>query len=130
MPDPLDPDIVFGGKLTRYDRRTAQVAEYRSQTPFGGPDFRVMRTEPMVFSPFDPHLMYFAANTLWRTRDGGRSWKQISPDLTRKTWEVPASVGKYKRSSPAAQPTQRGVIYASRRRRSTSIASGRAPTTA
>ena len=25
VPDPLDPDIVFGGKLTRYDRRTAQA---------------------------------------------------------------------------------------------------------
>ena len=33
---------------------------------------------------------------LWKTRDGGSSWQQISPDLTRKTWEVPASVGKYR----------------------------------
>ena len=24
-PDPLDPDIVYGGKVTRYDRRTGQV---------------------------------------------------------------------------------------------------------
>ena len=23
--DPLDPDIVYGGKLTRYDRRTGQA---------------------------------------------------------------------------------------------------------
>jgi photosystem II stability/assembly factor-like uncharacterized protein len=110
VPDPLDPDIVFGGKLTRYDRRTAQ-AQNIIPVPLGGPEFRVIRTEPIVFSPFDPHMMYFAANTLWATRDGGRSWKQISPDLTRKTFEIPATVGIYS-SDPAAQPRQRGVIYA------------------
>ena len=110
VPDPLDPDTVFGGKLTRYDRRTTQ-AQNIMPVPLGSPDFRVIRTEPIVFSPFDPHLLYFAANTLWATRDGGRSWKQISPDLTRKTWEVPATVGIF-RSEPTAQPKQRGVIYA------------------
>ena len=59
----------------------------------------------------DPHTLYFAANTLWKTRDGGRNWSKISPDLTRKTWEVPANVGKY-RDRRTAKPTQRGVIYA------------------
>ncbi len=36
---------------------------------------------------------------------------QISPDLSRKTWDVPESVGKY-RETPSAKPTQRGVVYA------------------
>ena len=40
----------------------------------------------------------------------GQSWAQISPDLTRKTWDVPAGVGKY-RDDPSARPSQRGVIY-------------------
>jgi photosystem II stability/assembly factor-like uncharacterized protein len=110
VPDPLDPDIVFGGKLTRYDRRTSQAQNVVPQLA-PGPDFRMVRTQPIVFSPIDPHLLYFAANTLWATHDGGQSWKQISPDLTRKTWEVPASVGIYGKD-PAAQPKQRGVIYA------------------
>jgi hypothetical protein len=70
----------------------------------------MLRTEPVIFSPVDPHVLYFAANTLWKTKDGGQSWEQISPDLTRKTFDVPATVGKY-RSQPSAQPTQRGVIY-------------------
>jgi photosystem II stability/assembly factor-like uncharacterized protein len=108
--DPLDPDIVYGGKLTRYDRRTAQAQNIMPK-PFRGPDFRVVRTEPVVFSPVDPHVLYFATNTLWSTRDGGKNWQQISPDLTRATFVVPESVGKY-RSQPTAQPTQRGVIYA------------------
>ena len=110
VPDPLDPDIVVGGKLTRYDRRTGQ-GQNIMPVPLGAPDFRVIRTEPIVFSPFDSHLMYFAANTLWATRDGGRSWKQASPDLTRKTFAVPATVGIYA-SDPVTQPRQRGVIYA------------------
>ncbi len=110
VPDPTDPDIVVGGKLSRYDRRTTQ-AQSIMPVPLGGPDFRALRTEPIAFSPFDPHLLYFAANTLWLTHDLGRSWKQVSPDLTRKTYEVPASVGVF-RSEPTAQPKQRGVIYA------------------
>ena len=109
-PDPLDPDIIYGGKLSRYDRRTNQVQSVLPK-PFRTDDFRVIRTQPVLFSPLDPHLLFFAANTLWQTSDGGRHWTQISPDLTRKSFEVPASVGKY-RSQPSAQPRQRGVIYA------------------
>jgi photosystem II stability/assembly factor-like uncharacterized protein len=107
--DPLDPDIVYGGKLTRYDRRTGQAQNIMPK-PFRGQDFRVLRTEPVIFSPHDSHVLYFAGNTLWKTRDGGQSWQQISPDLTRKTFEIPPSVGKFS-SEPTAQPTQRGVIY-------------------
>jgi len=108
--DPLNPDIVYGGKVSRFDRRTAQVQNI-SPKPLRGADYRVVRTQPVLFSPVDPHILFFAANTLWKTRDEGRTWQQISPDLSRKTWEIPASVGKY-RESPTAQPAQRGVIYA------------------
>ncbi|MGI8469750.1 MAG: WD40/YVTN/BNR-like repeat-containing protein [Pyrinomonadaceae bacterium] len=108
-PDPLDANIVYGGKLTRYDRRTAQAQNVLPKA-FRSADFRVVRTEPVVFSPVDPHVLFFASNTLWKTQDGGQNWEQISPDLTRKTYEIPASVGKY-RNSPTAQPAQRGVIY-------------------
>src|SRR5271166_6235520 len=108
--DPVDSDIVFGGKLTRYDRRTTQ-AQNIMPVPLGSPNFRVIRTEPVIFSPLDAHRLYFASNTLWSTHDGGKSWQQISPDLTRKTWEIPSSVGIF-RSEASAQPKQRGVIYA------------------
>jgi len=109
-PDPLDPDIVYGGKLTRYDPRTGQAQNIMPK-PFRSADFRVVRTQPVIFSPVDPHVLYFSSNTLWKTQDGGRNWDQISPDLTRKTFEVPVTVGKF-RSQPSAQATQRGVIYA------------------
>ncbi len=109
-PDPLNPDIIYGGKLTRYDRRTGQV-ENVAPKPIRPADFRALRTAPVLFSPADPHILYFAANALWKTRDGGHNWQQISPDLARKDWEIPANVGKY-RNEPTAKPTQRGVIYA------------------
>ncbi|MEO8592246.1 MAG: glycoside hydrolase [Candidatus Solibacter sp.] len=109
VPDPLDANMVYGGKLTRFDRRTGQVQNIAPK-PLRGPDYRVLRTAPVVFSQADPHVMFFAANTMFRTADGGRNWKEISPDLTRKTWEIPASVGKY-RDQASAQPSQRGVIY-------------------
>jgi photosystem II stability/assembly factor-like uncharacterized protein len=107
--DPLDPDIIYGGKLTRYDRRTGQ-AQGILPVPLRSPDFRMIRTQPVVFSPVDPHLLFFSGNNLWQTRDGGRNWQQISPDLTRKTYELPASIGKY-RADPTAAVRQRGVIY-------------------
>ncbi|HET7873112.1 MAG TPA: glycoside hydrolase, partial [Terriglobales bacterium] len=109
VPDPLDPDIVYGGKLTRYDRRTGQAQNIMPK-PLRGPDFRVLRTEPILFSPTDPHTLYFAANTLWRTHDGGRNWQQVSPDLTRKDFAQPAGIGIFS-NEPTAKPTQRGVIY-------------------
>ena len=107
--DPLDPNVVYGGKLTRYDRGTGQ-AQGILPVPLRSPDFRMIRTQPIVFSPKDSHLLFFSANTLWQTRDGGRNWKQISPDLTRKTYDLPASIGKY-RNEPTAEAKQRGVIY-------------------
>ena len=103
-PDPLNPDIVYGGSrnVSRYDRRTGQV-----QT-VGPPGVRTRRTAPLVFSTVDPHILYYAGDTMWKTADGGHSWQQISPNLARKTWEVPASVGKYREN---VQPSQSGVIY-------------------
>ena len=105
-PDPLDPDIVYGGKVTRYDRRTGQI---QNIAPKAG--YRALRTQPLQFSPADPHSLYFATNTLLLTRDQGKNWKEVSPDLSRETWELPPSVAGYK-DTPAAKPTRRGVIYA------------------
>jgi photosystem II stability/assembly factor-like uncharacterized protein len=109
-PDPVDPNVVYGGKLARFDWRTTQAQDILPK-PLRGKDFRVLRTEPVVFSPRDPRTLYFAANTLWKTQDGGHSWRQISPDLTREKWELPNSVGRF-RTEKSAIPTQRGVIYA------------------
>ena len=103
VPDPKDPDIVFGGKVTRYDRRTTQNANV-SPTGGGrgggprrrsGRPRRAVRTQPVVFSAADPHVLFFGNNLLWKTIDGGLNWTQISPDVARTDWDLPKSVGKY-----------------------------------
>jgi photosystem II stability/assembly factor-like uncharacterized protein len=107
--DPLDPEIIIGGKLTRFDRSTGQ-AQNILPVPVQTEDFRMLRTEPVVFSPLDPHLLFFAGNTLWQTRDRGDHWEKISPDLSRPNYELPASIGKYKEDA-TKQAHRRGVIY-------------------
>jgi photosystem II stability/assembly factor-like uncharacterized protein len=110
-PDPLDPDIVYGGKVTRYDRRTGQIQEVE---PKPLRSYRVLRTEPLQFSPDDPHSLYFATNTLWLTKDGGQHWKEVSPDLSRETYELPPTVlDAYKDADQTpSNKIRRGVIYA------------------
>jgi photosystem II stability/assembly factor-like uncharacterized protein len=119
-PDPLDPDIVYGSKVvTRYDRRTAQVSEVGPIAGRGGAGAdaavgRQVRTQPLVFSQVDRKSLFYATNVLWKTLDGGINWKQISPDLTRKTHDVPKSVGKYTeqvRSANQADSNGARVIY-------------------
>ena len=109
VPDPLNADIVYGGKLTRYDRRTGQVQNVGPK-PLRGDDYRTVRTASVVFSPADPRVLFFASNTLWRTVNGGQSWTQVSGDLTRKSSELPPTVGKY-RTEAASAESPRGVIY-------------------
>ncbi len=100
-PDPLDPDLVYGGKVTRYDRRTGQVSDVgpvrsgRGGAPASRPSYRTVRTQPVVFSTVDPRALFYGNNVLWKTLDGGINWKQVSPDLTREKWDVPKSVGTY-----------------------------------
>jgi photosystem II stability/assembly factor-like uncharacterized protein len=107
--DPLDPNIVYGGKISRYDKRTGQTQNIAPEAVRSG-KYRFVRTEPVVFSPLDPHTLFFAGNILFRTKDGGHTWDTISPDLSRATWEVPPNVGAY--STPALRTMpRRGVIY-------------------
>jgi photosystem II stability/assembly factor-like uncharacterized protein len=39
---------------------------------------------PMVRSPHDPATVYYGGNKLFRTRDRGQTWQEMSPDLSRK----------------------------------------------
>ena len=108
-PDPLDPNIIYGGKLTKYDKRTGQVQNIAPEAIRSG-KYRFLRTAPVLFSPIDPKTLYFAGNVLFKTRDGGNSWQTISPDLTRESWDIPASVGIYSSEELKKMP-RRGVIY-------------------
>jgi photosystem II stability/assembly factor-like uncharacterized protein len=107
--DPLDPNIVYGGRITRYDKRTKVVKNIAPDPTHSG-KYRVLRTAPVVFSAADNKTLFFAGNILFKTRNGGDSWKIISPDLTRTSYDVPANIGVYSSDSFKTMK-QRGVIY-------------------
>jgi photosystem II stability/assembly factor-like uncharacterized protein len=110
-PDPLHPEIVFGAgrsEVSRYDMATGQVQNV-TPIPVRDPAYRSDRTEPILFSPLDPHDLYYAANVLFETKDYGRTWTTISPDLTREHSGQPASL---KPLPDKDQARRRGAIYA------------------
>jgi photosystem II stability/assembly factor-like uncharacterized protein len=108
-PDPLNPNLIYGGKVTRFDRVTGQTQDVSPVILRTG-KYRFNRTAPLLFSPVDPHTLYLGSNVLFKTNDGGNSWQIISPDLTRPDPGIPASLGLFAQSDPAAAK-HRGVIY-------------------
>jgi photosystem II stability/assembly factor-like uncharacterized protein len=90
---PLDSNIVYageyGGAITRYDRRTRttqNITVYPTNTSGRGAEdlrYRFQWTAPILISPHDPNTVYHAANVLFKTTDGGKTWNAISGDLTR-----------------------------------------------
>jgi photosystem II stability/assembly factor-like uncharacterized protein len=109
-PDPLNPNIIFGGKVSRYDRTTGQVQNVAPEAVRSG-KYRFIRTMPLIFSPVDPHILLLASNVLFKTINDGQSWDIISPDLTREKPDVPANIGIFRTPALEKQP-RRGVIYA------------------
>ncbi len=107
--DPNDPNIVIGGKISKYDKRTGQTQNISPETVPSG-KYRFVRTAPIVFSPVDNHTLFYAGNVVFRTRNLGQSWEVISPDLSRETYDVPECIGIYRKPGMKVMP-RRGVIY-------------------
>ena len=109
--DPLDPNIIYGGKITKTDKRTGQIQNIAPEAVKSG-KYRFVRTAPVLFSPIDPKTLFLAGNVLFKTQDAGNSWTIISPDLSRETYsDIPESVGIY-RTEEMKKMARRGVIYA------------------
>ncbi len=111
-PDPKNPDLVYGGKVSLYNRLTGQKANVGPaggrgavvELPPNAPPSRTVRTQPLNWSPKDPNVLFYATAGVWKTSNGGHSWTPISGDLTRQTWDVPSNAGKYASTvTPAAQ---------------------------
>ncbi|MGH9698313.1 MAG: WD40/YVTN/BNR-like repeat-containing protein [Candidatus Acidiferrales bacterium] len=106
--NPAEPYIVFGGGpfggLSRFDWSTGQSSDISPRTPSEtGGALRFNWNAPLVVSPQDAHIMYFAAQMVFRTDNEGSSWKAISPDLTVR---APAHG-----ASNVAKEENRGVVY-------------------
>ncbi|HEX2662123.1 MAG TPA: hypothetical protein VHM93_04760 [Candidatus Acidoferrum sp.] len=108
--DPLDPNMLYGAWLTRTKQDMGEYAQVAPE-PIRRGEYRYVRTLPVVFSPLEPHTLYFAANVLFKTTDAGNSWQPISPDLTRGSYEIPANLGAFAASDPE-KGKHGGVIYA------------------
>ncbi len=92
IPDPVDPDIVWGGcysgVVERFDLKThmsQSVSPWPERTMganAGEVKVRMNWTFPIAISPHDHNTVYVGAQNVYSTHDGGHTWKAISPDLT------------------------------------------------
>lgn len=95
LPDPLDPNIVYGsglgGHLTRWDARTGVT---QNITPWPVSSYGKRATDvkyrytwitPIALSAKPPYALYQGAQVLFRSLDQGRHWQTISPDLSAKS---------------------------------------------
>ena len=95
--DPEDPNIIYAGAfwglLTRYDHRTGDVRNISAWPDLPGGrlasqlKYRFQWTYPIAVSTAEPGAIYVGSNILLKSTDGGQSWKEVSPDLTRNNKE-------------------------------------------
>ena len=111
-PDPLHPDIVYGAGRREVSKWSISTGQFQNVTPVpaADPKVRADRTQPIAFSPVDPHVLYTTTNFLYKTTDGGQNWQTISPDLAREHNGIPPSLGDKAAKDPNADKI-RGVIY-------------------
>jgi photosystem II stability/assembly factor-like uncharacterized protein len=94
IPDPDDPNIVFGsglgGRVSRWDAATGQVANI---TPFPEPNYGARQTTtahhftwvtPLAISRAGPTTLYLGGEVVFASTDRGAHWSVVSPDLTGK----------------------------------------------
>jgi photosystem II stability/assembly factor-like uncharacterized protein len=119
VPDPRDPEIVYGtglgGTITRFDGRTGQVRNVSpvAQSTYGrrpapGMD-RWAWCFPLAMSSKPPHALYTGSQYLLRSLDDGATWEKVSPDLSGAQTGAKGCDGDV--SIEAARACGFGVIY-------------------
>jgi len=118
-PDPANPNYVYSNgwyeSVVRYDKATTEIATVFER----GQKYRGAGMPPLVFSPQDPSVLYLGMQMVLKTSDGGKSWQEISPDLTgyvekeRKEGEKAAPGQEHPPSITALSPSpvQAGEIW-------------------
>ncbi|HZN09616.1 MAG TPA: hypothetical protein VFB65_22665 [Pyrinomonadaceae bacterium] len=89
---PDNPEIYLsesqGGNIIWTDFRTREQQQVNpwgrgsGGGPAAGQKFRWNWNAPIVFSPHEKTTVYFGGNVLFKSPDFGKTWEQISPDLT------------------------------------------------
>jgi hypothetical protein len=109
-PDPLHPEILFGGTVSRCNVLTGETKNVSPERGAPENNFRHAWTQPLVFSQADPRALYYANQFLYKTTNGGESWTQISQDLTREDPGTPANLNEAA-AADAPADKRRGVVY-------------------
>jgi photosystem II stability/assembly factor-like uncharacterized protein len=113
VPDPKDGNILYGGGAGRCDQYINVAAPLGGQLPAADPDDpnRKTWTLPEVFSQADEAL-YYSNQFVMRSRDRGRTWTKISPDLARLHPAVPETLDPVTAKDIDQPMTDRfGVVY-------------------
>ncbi|HMC56706.1 MAG TPA: hypothetical protein VKH19_16125 [Gemmatimonadaceae bacterium] len=97
-PDPVDTNVIWstasgsgsrGGIVVRFDERVRQgqnVEVWPLSTggwPAADIKYRFIWNAPFLISPWDHRKVYTGSQYVHMSNNGGRSWRVISPDLTR-----------------------------------------------
>ena len=109
-PDPLHPEILFGGTVSRCNVITGETKNVTPEREAGQIVYRHDWTQPLVFSQADPHALYYGNQFLYKTTNGGESWTQIGQDMTREDPGVPPNLNEAA-AADAPKEKRRGVIY-------------------
>ena len=90
--DPKNPELLYAGcyhgVITEFDRATMEardVMEYPSMNlalPSREMKYRFNWSAPIIVSKHDPNVIYHGSQVLTRSENRGRTWKDLSPDLT------------------------------------------------
>ena len=84
--DQEDSNVLYteyqGGQLMRIDRELGEMQRIAPSQTEGQEELRFNWNTPIHLSPNDPKVVYYGSQYLHRSRDQGRTWETISPDLT------------------------------------------------
>ncbi len=132
--NPDDPELYIsdsqGGNILRTDFRTREQQEINpwgrgsGDGPAAGEKYRFNWNAPIILSPHDKNTVYFGGNVVFKSSDFGKTWEQISSDLTTNDPEKQKDAGgpiafenstaEYHTTiiSLAESPIQKGQIWA------------------
>jgi len=113
LPDPKDGNILYGSGVGRCDQALNLSTPSGGRLPDPDPEDanRKTWTLPQVFSQADEAL-YYANQFVFRSRDRGKTWDKVSPDLSRLHPEVPTTLDAVTAKDIDQQMTDRfGVVY-------------------
>lgn len=113
VPDPKNGNLLYGSGDQRCDQASNLPSPVGGHLPEADPSDpnRKTWTLPQVFSLADEAL-YYSNQFVFRTRDRGRTWAKISPDLTRLHPEVPTTLDAVTAKDIDQPMTERfGVVY-------------------